>query len=96
MRNGKPFCFKYIKDLKKREQSNTDKINEVDMNSLYNNFAMTTQSSDNEYLNWLGDTGAQCHVRMTIEKSKSGSVSSVTMGNNTGVNVLRRESFYGT
>ena len=64
---GKPFCFKYRKDLKKQKNKAEkneaqDGKDDIDINSLYINCVMTREYEDKNYCQWLGDTGAQCHI----------------------------------
>ena len=40
---------------------------------------------------WLGDTGAQCHVRKANAEESGKSTFSVKMGDNTSVQVIRKE-----
>ena len=92
MKNGKPFCFKYKKWLKKKQNNKDDTS---DVNSLFVTCVttddMSTKSSTLQYDRWLGDTGAQCHVR-AANKSDTGTTSmSVKMGNNTQASVLKKE-----
>jgi len=52
-----------------------------------------TTSSKNDKQLWLGDTGDQCHVRMTEESDRTSlSTQTVKMGNNSSASVLYREN----
>jgi len=45
-----------------------------------------------ESVEWLGDTGAQCHVKKAKINDKGTSMLTVTMDNNPKVEVLRKEN----
>ena len=52
-----------------------------------------TTSSKNDKQLWLGDTGDQCHVRMTEESDRTSlSTQTVKMGNNSSASFLYREN----
>ena len=49
-------------------------------------------TSDTKHAEWLGDTGAQCHVRSAEKDETGSSASSVRMGNNSTSKVLKHET----
>ena len=95
MKNNKPFCFKYKKHLKKEKQNTTNTSNDKDVNNLFVT-CVTTDDVNNHgahlYNDWLGDTGAQCHIRVAKPNETGNSNLSVRMGNNSTSTVIKRES----
>ena len=105
MKNGKPFCFKYKKKLKQdrkynnsnndtnKNKNNNKPDDDKDINSLFVNCVITDQCEGEEDL-WLGDTGAQCHVRIakTEDENTNSNLYKVTMGNNSSASVLGVEN----
>ena len=89
-KDGKPFCYKLKKKLK-RENKNQDKSpKDQDINSLFVNCIYTTKK---EFLgtSWLGDTGAQCHVLCASDEESGPSKNKIKMGNHSSSDVLRYE-----
>ena len=95
MKNNKPFCFKYKKHLKKEKQNTSNTTNDKDVNNLFITCITTDNNHNHEspsYNDWLGDTGAQCHIRVATYNEKGNSTSTVRMGNNSTSKVIKRES----
>ena len=96
-KNGKPFCFKYKKKLKQErrddnEGSSASNKNDKDINSLFINCVEIDKKPKHAKNLWLGDTGAQCHVRMANESDTGKSIHTVKMGNNSTASVLSQEN----
>ena len=90
IKNGKPFCYKYKKKLRQEEKKVEKKDDDKDINSLFINCVFTTDNENkrSQRVTWLGDTGTQCHIIATEEKSNNSVKSSVTMGNDSTSSVL--------
>ena len=94
MKNGKPYCFKYKKKLKK--ETKKDKTDDLDnINNMFVNCITTSEHNENTNkmaISWLNDTSAQCHIFTKSEKRSTLSKSSVKMGNNSTPDVLHCEN----
>ena len=93
-RDGKPFCFKLKRKIKKENKIRNDN-DAKDINSLFINCVRTSSSSninpnDNDNF-WLGDTGAQCHVVRASDDEINSTSDTITMGNRSESKVLRIE-----
>ena len=79
MKDGKPFCFKYKKWLKKNNNinnnntnnNNTNNNDNKDINGLFVTCVTFEEDKDDKNISseqkdpmWLGDIGAHCHVRI--------------------------------
>ena len=101
MEDGKPFCFKCKKWLKENNDTNNNNTNNndnKDSNGLFVNYVTNEEDKDDKnilseqnYLLWLGDTGAQCDVRIA-NKDDIGAINiSVPMVNNMKASAIRKE-----
>ena len=93
-RNGKPFCFKLKRKLRKEKLQENSSANENDINSLFIHCIQTsTIKKDQETTKtlWLGDTGAQCHVICANDNDFGITKSNINMGNKSSSDVIRYE-----
>ena len=92
---GKCFKCKERGHMKKDCPKNTNN-DEQDLNSLFINCAFTNKKQNlsryqGKDLEFLADTGAQCHVLDACEDDKGSTVLSVKVGNKSTMNVIRKE-----
>jgi len=88
--DGKPFCYKLKKKLKKENKLQDKNAKDNDINSLFVNCIHTSDRKISETV-WLGDTGAQCHVMCAAEDDIDTDKNKIKIGNQSSSDVLRYE-----
>ena len=90
-KDGKPFCYKLKRKLKKDNKSQDKNTKDQNINSLFVNCVYTLKKVFPNTC-WLGDTGAQCHVLCASENDTGPIKNKIKMGNRSSSDVQRYEN----
>ena len=89
-KDGKPFCYKLKKKLKKENKFQNKHTGNQDINNLFVN-CIYSSKHESSRTSWLGDTGAQCHVLCASKEETGVAKNKIKMGNRSSSDVLRYE-----